>query len=340
MPPMVTFCLSLVISRYRWFHQLQPGYTMLPPLPLYCRIVITSYRRIHPSATRSHNATAGYTLFHMVWTVLLLITVCYSCPGHTTLPPVTLCYSLVTLCYSLVTLCFLDPLCCSSISTCYRWLDSVPHRSDYAFSAHTLLRLTRPHYHHATAGHALLQPGYTMLQPGYTMFPRSTLLQTDHNTLPLFFNLVRLSYRCVVRLRYKQVTLCHRWLHFVTAWLQVTQVFESGAVAFSVLALLCYVMSSVKEKREMYLLLRRLSVFLLSAAGLCKTLPPPSPSLTSPSPLRCQRWGIADVEVRSHLQRTQSYLRFPPHTLQQVRIYPVYASPTTCNVCGPHVPGG
>ena len=250
---------------------------MLPPLPLYCRIVITSYRRIHPSATRSHNATAGYTLFHMVWTVLFLITICFSCPGHTTLPPVTLCYSLVTLC-------FLDPLCCSSISTCYRWLDSVPHRSDYAFSAHTLLRLTRPHYHHATAGHALLQPGYTMLQPGYTMFPRSTLLQTDHNTLPLFFNLVRLSYRCVVRLRYKQVTLCHRWLHFVTAWLQVTQVFESGAVAFSVLALLCYVMSSVKEKREMYLLLRRLSVFLLSAAGLCKTLPPPSPSLTSPSP--------------------------------------------------------
>ena len=174
------------------------------------------------------------------------------------------------------------------------------------------------------------------------MFPRSTLLQTDHNTLPLFFNLVRLSYRCVVRLRYKQVTLCHRWLHFVTAWLQVTQVFESGAVAFSVLALLCYVMSSVKEKREMYLLLRRLSVFLLSAAGLCETHSPhPLPPLTPPSPpLRCQRWGIADVEVRSHLQRTQSYLRFPPHTLQQVRIYPVYDSPTTCNVCGPHVPGG
>ena len=44
--------------------------------------------------------------------------------------------------------------------------------------------------------------------------------------------------------------------------------FESGAVAFIVLALLCYVMTSVKDEREMYLLLRRLSVFLFSAAGL------------------------------------------------------------------------
>ena len=56
--------------------------------------------------------------------------------------------------------------------------------------------------------------------------------------------------------------------HPVTAWLQVTQVFESGAVAFIVLALLCYVMTSVRDEREMYLLLRRLSVFLFSAAGL------------------------------------------------------------------------
>ena len=53
------------------------------------------------------------------------------------------------------------------------------------------------------------------------------------------------------------------------AWLQVTQVFESGAVAFGVLALLCYVLTSVKDEREMYLLLRRLSVFLLAAKGPC-----------------------------------------------------------------------
>ncbi|KAK7099131.1 uncharacterized protein [Littorina saxatilis] len=52
------------------------------------------------------------------------------------------------------------------------------------------------------------------------------------------------------------------------AWLQVTQVFESGAVAFSVLALLCYVMTSVKDEREMFLLLRRLSVFLLAASAV------------------------------------------------------------------------
>nr|KAG5694168.1 hypothetical protein BaRGS_016014 [Batillaria attramentaria] len=52
------------------------------------------------------------------------------------------------------------------------------------------------------------------------------------------------------------------------AWVQVTQVFETGAVAFSVLALLCYLMTSVKGGLEIYVLLRRLSVFLLAASGL------------------------------------------------------------------------
>ncbi|KAK7479773.1 hypothetical protein BaRGS_00028953, partial [Batillaria attramentaria] len=51
------------------------------------------------------------------------------------------------------------------------------------------------------------------------------------------------------------------------AWVQVTQVFETGAVAFSVLALLCYLMTSVKGGLEIYVLLRRLSVFLLAASA-------------------------------------------------------------------------
>lgn len=51
------------------------------------------------------------------------------------------------------------------------------------------------------------------------------------------------------------------------AFLQVTQVFESGAVAFSLLGVLCYLMTSVKHDLEFYLLLRRLTVFLLAASA-------------------------------------------------------------------------
>ncbi|PVD34065.1 hypothetical protein C0Q70_05327 [Pomacea canaliculata] len=51
------------------------------------------------------------------------------------------------------------------------------------------------------------------------------------------------------------------------AWLQVTQVFESVAVGFCLLAAACLVVTNLRSELELFLLLRRLSVFLLAASG-------------------------------------------------------------------------
>ncbi|XP_025082241.1 uncharacterized protein LOC112556947 [Pomacea canaliculata] len=51
------------------------------------------------------------------------------------------------------------------------------------------------------------------------------------------------------------------------AWLQVTQVFESVAVGFCLLAAACLVVTNLRSELELFLLLRRLSVFLLAASA-------------------------------------------------------------------------
>ncbi|XP_025087219.1 uncharacterized protein LOC112559932 [Pomacea canaliculata] len=56
-------------------------------------------------------------------------------------------------------------------------------------------------------------------------------------------------------------------LHVVAAWLQVTQVFESVAVGFCLLAAACLVVTNLRSELELFLLLRRLSVFLLAASA-------------------------------------------------------------------------